>query len=93
MESLVMKRLALQPAAAAIFAQYMPACTHVFVGVVAPLFKFIVRDGVARRPSPWYPLSQVNASFLPRFARNLAFNLCLSETRGAPSPSNRNLKR
>jgi hypothetical protein len=47
MESLVMERLALQPAAAAIFAQNMPACTHVFVGVVAPVFKFIVRDGVA----------------------------------------------
>jgi hypothetical protein len=46
-------------AAAAIFAQNMPACTHVFVGVVAPVIKSIVRDGVSRRPSPWCSLRQV----------------------------------
>lgn len=51
-------------AAAAIFAQNMPACTHVFVGVVAPVIKSTVRDGCrlhsaqrsARRPSPWCSL-------------------------------------
>jgi hypothetical protein len=81
-------------AAAAIFATIMPACPRRASGFGAPLIKLCVRDGAARRPTPWIAAKpSYRKLYLPRFARNLAINLCLSATRGAASLSIGNLTR